>query len=110
MSLATTITIGIGMPNFLNTVRQHRALFSLCKFFGAASFLISRWTQNRARASVAMKKYMVVWVATFFVVIFVSLYLMMESVSTNMGKSQELDAVSVGGGGLAGDLRGTAVD
>ena len=103
MSLATTITIGIGMRNFLNTVRQHRALFSLCKFFGAASFLILRWTQNRARVSVAMKKYMVVWVATFFVVIFVSLYLMMESVSTNMGKSQELDAVSVGGGGLVGE-------
>lgn len=39
-----------------------------------------------------MKKYMVVWGATFFVVVCVSLYLMMESVSTNMGKSQELDA------------------
>lgn len=37
---------------------------------------------------------MVVWGATFFVVVCVSLYLMMESVSTNMGKSQELDAVS----------------
>ncbi|XP_062595062.1 alpha-mannosidase 2x-like [Saccostrea cucullata] len=39
-----------------------------------------------------MKKYVVVWGATFFVVVCVSLYLMMETVSTNMGKSQDLDA------------------
>ncbi|KAK3094740.1 hypothetical protein FSP39_005639 [Pinctada imbricata] len=42
-----------------------------------------------------MKRYMVVWVGMFFVVVCVSLYLMMETVSSNMGKSSDINTVLI---------------